>query len=100
MKPGVILFLMAVTLCAAGGLQVFGNHWVVYNSADWSVSQEGVGAVLHLMKPRDPLPGPRRPVQFAVAQTEDYGDVTIEADVRPLQRSLIFVFSISRPCAL
>ena len=93
MKVGFLSLTVALTLCAAGVLQIFGYRWAVYNPADWSVGHDGGAPVLHLVKPRDPLPGPRRPIQFAVAQTPDYGDVTVEVDVRPLQKSLIVVFS-------
>jgi hypothetical protein len=97
MKSGIILLLTAFTLCASGVLQIFGHHWTVYDPADWSIGQDGGTPVLHLVKPRDPLPGPRRPIQFAIAETAAYGDVTVEADVRPLQRSLMIVFSYRDP---
>jgi hypothetical protein len=89
--PG--LLLTATALFASVTLEVFGHDWTVFDAKDWSVAQETGAPVLHLVTPRGPLPGPRRPVQFAIAQTQDFGNVTIEADVRPLQRSLILVFS-------
>jgi hypothetical protein len=95
MKSFAVFVMTASTLCAAGTLQIFGHQWTIYNPTDWKIGQEGPAAILHLVSPRDPLPGPRRPIQFAVAQVPAYGDVTIEADVRPLQSSLILVFSYS-----
>jgi hypothetical protein len=93
MKWAVGLLLTAAALYAAGVLEVFGYSWTVFDPNDWSVTKETDAPVLHLGTPRGPLPGPRRPVQFAIAQTPDFGDLNIEADVRPLQRSLILVFS-------
>ena len=42
---------------------------------------------------REPLPGPRRPFQFAIADTEPFSKVTVEADVKPLKRSVIIVYA-------
>jgi hypothetical protein len=40
-----------------------------------------------------PASGPRRPMQFAVAETAQFSKVRMEADVEPLQKSLILVFA-------
>lgn len=91
-----LLFLVlsaTLTLSAADTLQVFGHKWTVPHATDWNVEQEDGTAVLHLATAREPLPGPRRPNQFAVAYTPDFNRVTVEADVRPLKRSLMIVFA-------
>jgi hypothetical protein len=48
---------------------------------------------LRLLQNRGPLPGPRRPIQFALADVGNYGRVTVEADVEPLGASLMIVFA-------
>lgn len=88
----------AYGLPSAGKLSVFGYRWRVFNPADWKVSTANGGTpVLELNTPREPLPGPRRPMQFALAQTPDFSRVTVEADVRPRRRSLIIVFAYRDP---
>ncbi len=93
MKFLILLLSATLTLCAADTLQVFGYKWTVPNAADWKVDQEGGTSVLHLVTAREPLPGPRRPNQFAVADTSDFTRVTVQADVRPLKKSLMIVFA-------
>ena len=76
----LILILM---LCAgaADTIEVFGLRWKVPIAADWKVTtQEGV-PTLELLVPR-PSTQPRRPTQFALADTPDYLQVTVEAEVK------------------
>jgi hypothetical protein len=87
------LLCAAVATHAADTIEVFGHKWTVFNKADWNITQEDGSAVLHLVTAREPLPGPRRPIQFAVADTPDWDNVIITADVKPLRRSLIVVFA-------
>ena len=90
----LLLLLPVVAPAAAPGiLHVFGYDWSVPNSADWTIDRAGGVPVLHLITPRNPLPGPRRPIQFALADTPAWSNVTVEADVQPLDRSLMIVFS-------
>lgn len=91
------LLLAASLLLAANTLEVFGHKWSVRDSSDWKVDQEDGTQILHLLTPREPLPGPRRPNQFAVADTHNFGDVAVEADVRPHDRSLMIVFCYRDP---
>jgi hypothetical protein len=58
-----------------------------------STEQEGGKPVLrlHVVGPRDPQP--RRPVQFALAQTEPWQKVTVECDVKRDGGSLILVYA-------
>ncbi len=92
MKLMAVLVLLAATLDAADTLRVFGREWQVRVGADWKVEQENGADVLRIVQNRGPLPGPRRPIQFALADT-DYVRVTVEADVKPLGRSLMIVFA-------
>lgn len=78
-------------------LLVFGYHWAVPNSSDWHVEQTNTSAVLHLLTGREPLPGPRRPIQFAIAETPPFHEVSVDADMKPLQKSLIIVFAYRDP---
>ncbi len=84
-------------LPAADTLNVFGYHWTVPVGSDWKVEQNEGTQTLTLAKARGPLPGPRRPIQFALADTPDRKAVTLEADVRPFERSLVLVFAYRDP---
>src|SRR5579875_2335374 len=83
----------AAGLFSAAILQAFGYTWSVPSAADWNITQEDGATVLHVATGREPLPGPRRPMQFAIAHTADFGKVTVEGDARPLGRSLLVVFA-------
>ena len=94
--------LAALLLCASSvfpqnTLNVFGRDWSVQAIADWKVIEEDGNQVLQLVQHRGPLPGPRRPIQFALALTQDFSQVNVEADVRPLGKSLIIVFAYRDP---
>lgn len=78
---------------AADTIEIFGRHWTVPVAADWETGTEDGAAVLRLMHNRGPLPGPRRPIQFALSGGEDYSRVTVEVDVKPLGGSLMMVFA-------
>jgi hypothetical protein len=87
------LLFASSTLLAADVLNVFGYHWTVPAASDWKIDEQGSERVLHLVAPRGPRPGPRRPIQFALADTPEFRRVTIDLDARPLGRSLIVVFA-------
>jgi hypothetical protein len=92
-----LLLLSALALTAADSLNIFDHKWTVPNASDWSTGEEQGSAVLHLLTGKDPLPGPRRPFQFALADTAAFREVIIEADAKPLGRSLILVFAYRDP---
>jgi hypothetical protein len=92
MRVLAAVLLASWTLLAADVINVFGYRWTVPVASDWKVD-ESPEPVLHLVAPRDPLPGPRRPIQFALADTPEFRSVTVELDARPLGRSLIVVFA-------
>ena len=87
------LLLAASSLSAADSLSVFDRQWNVPVDADWQVDREDGGAILRLINPRDSLPGPRRPIQFALTEIPRYRKLTVEADVKPLGKSLMIVFA-------
>lgn len=87
------LVLAALAVNAAGAFRVFGREWSVREASDWKVEQDNGTDVLRLIQGREPLPGPRRPSQFALTGVPAYSRLTVEADVKPLARSLMIVFA-------
>jgi len=88
-----LLLAAAVCLPAADTLTVFGLKWTVPYSADWQIQNDSGTTVLHMAQGREPLPGPRRPFQFAIADTPDFSNVTVQLDAKPLKRSLMIVYA-------
>jgi len=93
MKLAVLAALIAVHANAADTLTIMGRSWDVLVAADWK-AEEGI---LRLATFRGPLPGPRRPIQFALTDVPDYHRLTIEADLMPLDRSLLIVLAYRDP---
>lgn len=88
---------MICLLVLAAGLNIFGHDWTVPNSADWKVTTDNGAPMLQLLTGREPLPGPRKPFQFALMEMPPASHVTLEADVRPTKRSLMIVFAYQDP---
>ena len=88
-----IAALAAFNANAADTLAILGRAWAVPAAADWKV-EEGT---LRLVASRGPLPGPRRPIQFALTDVPSYDRLTVEADVMPLGRSLLIVLAYRDP---
>ncbi len=98
---------MLIALCFAGGtrpasgqqppevprldkVEAFGLRWGVVAAPEWSFTD----GVLRLLKDRQPIPGrPRKPQNYALAETEPYRKVTIEADLQPGGKSLVIVYA-------
>ncbi len=97
LKAVRIVLATACVLGATGTLQIFNHQWTVFDPADWKIETEGGVPILRLQTGREPLPGPRRPFQFALTDTPAYSQVTVEADIRPLKRSCIIVFAYRDP---
>jgi hypothetical protein len=93
MRILAVLLLTSCVLAAADRIDAFGYHWTVPVASDWKIEEQGAESVLRLMAPRGPLPGPRRPIQFALAETPEFRRVTVDLDARPLGHSLIVVFA-------
>jgi len=93
MKLLAILTIGIVAANAADKITVFGHEWTVPAASDWKIERTDGVEVLRLAEHRGPLPGPRRPIQFALMNVADYGLLTLEADVRPLGGSLLIVFA-------
>ena len=97
MKRFCALALAVGTLGAADVLNIFGREWTVPVAADWKVDREGGAEVLRLAQNRGPLPGPRRPIQFALTDIGESWRTTIELDMKPLGQSLLVVFAYHDP---
>jgi hypothetical protein len=95
MRVLALLFLAAAAAVGADTIEIFGQKWSVLETGDWNIDREGGAQVLRLSQTKGPLPppAPRRPRQFAIAQTPNWQRVTVEAEVKPLGRSLIIVFA-------
>lgn len=59
-------------------IEAFGLRWQVISASDWKVQ----GDELHLLTARPQQSNPRRPIQFALAQTEPLGRFTLEVEVK------------------
>jgi hypothetical protein len=93
----IVLFATTTLALAGDSLNIFGYTWSVPNAADWKIENERDTPVLRLLVGREPLPGPRRPFQFAIASTPAFQTVQVEADLRPTKRSLMIVFAYHDP---
>ena len=93
MKLFAAMLLATLSLGAAGALSVFDREWSVPVAADWQIDRQDGTTVLRLVHARDALPGPRRPIQFALTEIPRYSRLTLEADVKPLDKSLMIVFA-------
>jgi hypothetical protein len=93
MRLVAIAALAGASLFAAGTIETFGRVWSVPVGADWQLTTEEGTPVLRLAEHRGPLPGPRRPIQFALAEVPPYKRITFEADVKPLGASLLIAFA-------
>src|SRR5206468_3289434 len=90
--------LAASLLSAADTIQVFDHQWSVPNGSEWEIQKENGTSVLHMKIGHEPpSSGPRRPFQFAIADTQPFSKVTVEADVRPLKRSVMIVYDYEDP---
>lgn len=83
---------LACSVLPADTIEAFGQKWTVPIGADWKVEQQGGSEVLQLLVAR-PQEHPRRPKQFALAETGPFSQVTVEADVKRVGGSMIVVYA-------
>jgi hypothetical protein len=93
MKTLALMAFAVSWMFAADTVEVFGRAWSVPVASDWKVETADGVPVLRLVEHRSPLPGPRRPIQFALADMPEYARLILEADVRPLGASLLIAFA-------
>ncbi|HTT65901.1 MAG TPA: hypothetical protein VMG35_28820 [Bryobacteraceae bacterium] len=89
MRIAVVAALAVFHVYGADTLAFLGRDWTVPVAADWKVED----GTLRLVASRGPLPGPRRPIQFALTEVPHYRRLTVEADVMPREKSLLIVFA-------
>ncbi len=90
MRVVCIALVLASSLSAGDTIRAFGYEWTVQQASDWSVTADQ----MKLLVSREPPPGvPRRPQKFAIAETRPFRHVTVEAEVRRNQSSLIIVYA-------
>ncbi len=85
-------YLLLIAAANADSIQAFGYRWKVPAASDWAVDGSGKDQLLRMLVAR-PSTQPRRPSQYALAETEPFEEVTIEADVKRDKTSLIFVYA-------
>lgn len=80
---------------AAERIHAFGMAWSVPIGADWKVAQVDGIETLSLLVARPQQKDPRRPFQYALAETEPIGKFTLELEVQPGKagESLIIVYA-------
>ena len=93
MKLALLLTLAGMAANGADSLEIFDRTWTVRAASDWKADREESVPVLRLITPRGPLPGPRRPIQFALADVPNYGRLAVDVDVMPLGQSLLIVYA-------
>ena len=76
-----LLLTVAFPAAGAGTIEAFGYRWSVPIRADWKLAPIGGVSTLELLVPR-PSRQPRRPTQFALAETPDFLKVTVEAELK------------------
>ncbi|MBM3810346.1 MAG: hypothetical protein FJW20_01800 [Acidimicrobiia bacterium] len=95
MRVLTLLLLFSLSASAQSTLDAFGLRWRLPDPADWKLDS----GVLHLLVPR-PSTQPRRPTQYALAETPPYQRLHLELEVKkePLpvrnrRTSLILVYA-------
>jgi hypothetical protein len=90
MRAVFVALTLVGIVSAANTVQALGYRWTVQQASDWSAAPDQ----LKLLVPGEPPPGvPRRPQKFALAETDPFRRVTVEAEVRRNQGSLIIVYA-------
>jgi hypothetical protein len=96
--PVAAATMAAPTPPLAAKIRVFGMDWQVMAAEDWKVEGTGASEVLHLVTARPQQKDPRRPTQFALAESEPIGKFTLEVEVKRIapKGSLIIVYAWDR----
>ena len=91
MRRTLLFFAWALT-CSADTIAALGYKWTIPLSKDWRVDSENGTEVLRMLVAR-PQEVPRRPAQFAIAETPVDKVMTLEAEVKREGGSLILVYA-------
>ena len=73
-------------------IEAFGHKWSVPVAADWELADTGGSPVLSLKVPR-PQEQPRRPKQFALAETPKWQTVTLSFEAKSSDGHIIVVYA-------
>jgi hypothetical protein len=97
--PAILIIAASMTLATAESIDAFGHRWMVPVAADWAIDKSDGETVLRMLTatPQNPSPKPRRPVQYALAETPPFEEVTLEAEVKRNGGSLILVYAWRGP---
>jgi hypothetical protein len=85
----IVLSLLLTSACMAETIEAFGMKWDVPVASEWSFEN----GVLKMLKARPQEKNPRRPVQFARAQTDAYSELEINVEVKRHVKSMIIVYA-------
>lgn len=87
--------LAVATANTAGTVEALGLTWSAPYADDWRVSNDGGVETLHLTVARPKADSPRKPIQYALAQTGPLARFTLECEVQRIQPkgSLIIVYA-------
>jgi hypothetical protein len=83
---GAFLFV-PILASAADSIEALGFRWMVPLQSEWKVEKVDGIETLSLLVPK-PSTQPRRPTQFALAETPDYLTATVEAEVKKEPKAL------------
>lgn len=94
----MVAALLAVSAALALAVQAaeiegLGYKWDVPDAKEWRVSTSGGTPILEMLAKRPPVEPPRRPVQFALAQTPAYRKIEMDVEVKRNEKSLILVYA-------
>lgn len=95
MRRILFCFACAIT-CSADTIEAFGYKWTIPLSKDWRVDSDNGTEVLRMLVAR-PQESPRRPTQFAIAETPVEKAMMLEAEVKRNGGSLILVYAYKDP---
>ncbi|MCC6588610.1 MAG: hypothetical protein IT168_18085 [Bryobacterales bacterium] len=81
MRAFAALLLLFLPAAAQPTMEALGQKWTVPIADDWKVESVDGIPTLQLLVPR-PSTQPRRPTQYALAQTPDYQQLTLELEMK------------------
>ncbi len=92
LELGSIMAFFAAASAPVQTIDAFGYKWSVPTAAEWAVDKTDHGDTVRMLVAR-PSTQPRRPAQQAIAETEPFTDVTLEAEVKRDNTSLILIYA-------
>ena len=93
MRFAALLFSTVLSIHAADTFEAFGFQWKAPVGSDWVAENQDGKQVLKMLVARPQEKSPRKPTQFALADTAAFEKVTLEAEVKRLSKSLILVYA-------